>query len=53
MAETMAFHNAVMLRAHGAVLVAEDIPSLMVDAAHFEENAQAQYDACSLDPSGH
>ncbi len=48
MAETMAFHNAVMLRAHGAVLVAEDIPSLMVDAAHFEENAQAQYDAMQL-----
>jgi L-ribulose-5-phosphate 4-epimerase len=48
MAETLGNHNAVLLRAHGAVLVSEDIPSLMVDAVHFEENAQALYDAARL-----
>jgi L-ribulose-5-phosphate 4-epimerase len=48
MAETMGPHNAVLLRAHGAVLVSEDIPSLMVDAVHFEENAQSLYDAARL-----
>lgn len=48
MAETMGPHNALLLRAHGAVLVSEDIPSLMVDAVHFEENAKALYDAARL-----
>ncbi len=48
MAKTLGAHNAVLLRAHGAVLVSEDIPSLMVDAVHFEENAQALYDAARL-----
>jgi L-fuculose-phosphate aldolase len=50
MAETLDNHNAVMLRAHGAVIVSEDIPSLMVDAVHFEENAKAMYDAARLGP---
>ncbi len=48
MAQTMGPHNAVLLRAHGAVLVSEDIPSLMVDAVHFEENAKSLYDAARL-----
>ena len=50
MAETLGEHNAVMLRSHGAVIVSEDIPSLMVDAVHFEENAKALYDAARLGP---
>ena len=50
MAETLGKCNAVMLRAHGAVIVSEDIPSLMVDAVHFEENAKAMYDAARLGP---
>ena len=50
MAETLGGNNAVMLRAHGAVIVSEDIPSLMVDAVHFEENAKAMYDAARLGP---
>ena len=48
MAETLADNNAVLLRAHGAVIVAESIPALMVDAVHFEENAKAMYDAARL-----
>ena len=48
MAETLGEHNAVMLRAHGAVIVSESIPALMVDAVHFEENAKAMYDAARL-----
>jgi ribulose-5-phosphate 4-epimerase/fuculose-1-phosphate aldolase len=48
MAETMGDCNAVLLRAHGAVIVSEDVRSLMVDAAHFEENAKALYDANRL-----
>lgn len=34
-------HHACLLRAHGAVIVAEDAPSLVIDAVHFEENAEA------------
>ena len=37
-----------MLRSHGAVIVSEDIPSLMVDAVHFDENARALYDSAQL-----
>lgn len=48
MAETLGRHNAVMLRSHGAVIVSESIPALMVDAVHFEENAKAMYDASRL-----
>ncbi len=48
MAETLGKHNAVMLRAHGAVIVSESIPALMVDTVHFEENAKAMYDAARL-----
>ena len=48
MAETLGKHNAVMLRAHGAVIVSESVPALLVDAVHFEENAKAMYDAARL-----
>ena len=48
MVETMGDHNAVLLRAHGAVIGAESIPALMVDAVHFDENARALYDASRL-----
>lgn len=41
LAAAMGPHHACLLRAHGAVVVAEDVPSLMVDAIHFEENAAA------------
>ena len=32
----------------GAVITAEDIPSLLIDTVHFEENAKAFYDAAQL-----
>ena len=48
MAKTLSDNNAVMLRSHGAVIVSEDIPTLMVDAVHFEENAKAMYDAAQI-----
>lgn len=48
MVKTMGEHNAVLLRAHGAVIGAESIPALMVDAVHFDENARALYDATRL-----
>lgn len=33
--------NAVLLRAHGEAIAAEDIPSLFADVVHFVENAHA------------
>lgn len=48
MTRTMGEHNAVMLRSHGAVIVSENIPALMVDAVHFDENAKAMYDSAQV-----
>jgi len=48
LAETLGEAHGVLLRAHGAVLVAEDVPALLADAIHFEENARALYLASSL-----
>ena len=36
------------MRSHGAVICAENIPALLIDAVHFEENAKAMYDAAQL-----
>ena len=48
LADTLGPHHAALMRAHGAVITAEDIPSLLVDTVHFEENAKALYDAAQL-----
>ena len=48
LAETLGPHHAVLLRSHGAVVVAESIPALLVDTVHFEENAKAMHDAAQL-----
>lgn len=48
LARTLGDCHAVLLRAHGAVLVAENIPALLVDSIHFEENAKAQYMATTM-----
>jgi L-ribulose-5-phosphate 4-epimerase len=45
---TMGDANALLLRAHGVVLVSEDIQSLLIDGIHFNRNAQAQYEATIL-----
>ena len=47
-AQTLSHHNAVLLRAHGALLVAESVQTLFMDAIHFEENARAQLTASQL-----
>jgi L-ribulose-5-phosphate 4-epimerase len=48
MAAALGANHALLLRAHGAVIVAESVPAIMIDAVHFEENAKAMYDASRL-----
>lgn len=48
MVETMGDRNAVLLRAHGIVLVSESIQSLLIDGIHFDRNAQALLEASRL-----
>ena len=50
MVETLGDANAVLLRAHGIVLVSESIESLLIDSIHFDRNAQAQLEATRLGP---
>lgn len=50
LAATLGGCHAALIRAHGAVIVAEDVPALLVDAVHFEENARACYAARMLGP---
>jgi len=50
LAETLDGHNGVLIRAHGIVLVAEDVPSLLIDGIHFDENARAVLEASRLGP---
>lgn len=48
--ETMNGCNAALIRAHGIVLVAEDVPHLLIDGIHFDENARAALEASRLGP---
>ncbi|MEE2760590.1 MAG: class II aldolase/adducin family protein [Pseudomonadota bacterium] len=48
LAATLGHHNGALLRAHGAVLVAESVEVLTIDAIHFCENAEANYRAAAL-----
>lgn len=41
---------AMLIRAHGIVVVAESVPALLADTIHFEENARAQLAASQLGP---
>jgi ribulose-5-phosphate 4-epimerase/fuculose-1-phosphate aldolase len=41
LAKSLGAHHAALMRAHGMVLVAESVPALLIDAVHFEENANA------------
>lgn len=41
LAQTLGQHNAVLMRSHGMVLVAESTLGLFCDAVHFLENARA------------
>ena len=47
-ADTLGAHHALLIRAHGQVVVAEDLPSLLADCVHFVENAEALYRAATL-----
>jgi L-ribulose-5-phosphate 4-epimerase len=47
-ADTLGPHQALLIRAHGQVVVAEDLPSLLSDCVHFVENAEALYRAATL-----
>lgn len=40
--------NALLLRAHGIVLVSESAPAILVDTLHFDDNARCQKEALSL-----
>jgi L-ribulose-5-phosphate 4-epimerase len=48
LAATLAAHQALLIRAHGQVVVAESLPALLIDSVHFVENAQAMYQASAL-----
>lgn len=48
LAASLGPHNAVLLRAHGAVVVAESVAALAIDAIHFVENAETAYRAAML-----
>jgi len=48
LAETLGPHFAALMRAHGAVVVAESVETLMIDAIHFVENAESMYKASML-----
>lgn len=48
--DTMGACNAALIRAHGIVVVAEDVPHLLIDGVHFDENAHALLEAFRLGP---
>jgi ribulose-5-phosphate 4-epimerase/fuculose-1-phosphate aldolase len=50
LAATLGPHHALVIRAHGEVVVAESLPALLMDCIHFVENAQALYQAALLGP---
>jgi ribulose-5-phosphate 4-epimerase/fuculose-1-phosphate aldolase len=40
--------NALLLRAHGVVMVAESAPGILIDTVHFEDNLRAMKEALSF-----
>ena len=48
LAATLGLANAALLRAHGEVVTAEDVPSLFADVLHFVENADVLARALQL-----
>ena len=48
LAKTLGAGFGALIRAHGGVLVAEDVPALLIDAVHFDENAKACLQAAAL-----
>ncbi len=50
LAESLGDRHAALIRAHGAVLVAESVPAVFIDIVHFTENAETLYRAAALGP---
>jgi len=50
LAGTLGDHQAALIRAHGVVLVAEDVAHLLIDAVHFDDNAKAVLELSRLGP---
>jgi len=48
LAETLGPHHALLIRAHGQVVAAEDVRAVLIDSIHFVENAEAMYRAACL-----
>ena len=48
LAGTLGPHHALLIRAHGEIVVAEDVRSLLIDCIHFVENGVALYQAAAL-----
>jgi ribulose-5-phosphate 4-epimerase/fuculose-1-phosphate aldolase len=48
LAATLGPHHACLIRAHGEIVVAEDVRSLLIDCIHFVENGVALYQAAAL-----
>ena len=48
LAASLGPHHACLIRAHGQVVVAEDVRSLLIDSVHLVENAVALYQAAAL-----
>ncbi|MGB0631267.1 MAG: class II aldolase/adducin family protein [Alphaproteobacteria bacterium] len=48
LATTLGDCHAALIRAHGVVVTAESVPALLIDAVHFEENAQTLFRAAAL-----
>lgn len=48
LAATLGPHQALLIRAHGQVVVAEDVRSILIDCIHFVENGVALYQAAAL-----
>ena len=48
LARTLGPHHAALIRAHGEVVVAEDVRSLLIDCIHLVENAQTLHQAAAL-----
>ena len=48
LARTLGDHHALLIRAHGQVVVAESVEALLIDCVHFVENAVAMYQAAAV-----
>jgi ribulose-5-phosphate 4-epimerase/fuculose-1-phosphate aldolase len=48
LAKTLGPHHALLIRAHGQIVVAEDVRSILIDCIHLVENAIALYQAAAI-----